>query len=120
MNFSKFIRSFGYALEGLVLAAKVDQNVKIHITIGILVIPVSLFLKVSIFELLFIIFSIFFVLITEMMNTAVEEMTNLILKEHSREAKIAKDVAAAAVLLSAVFAAIVGCLILVPKLFLLF
>jgi len=116
MNIKKLVRSFGYAIEGLKLAIRVDQNVRIHIVIGLLVIPVALFLKVAPFEFLFIIFAIFFVLITEMLNTAVEEMTNLILKEHSVEAKIAKDVAAAAVLLSALFAAIVGIIILVPRL----
>lgn len=120
MNIKKFIRSFGYALEGLKLAVQVDQNVRFHVIVGILVVPVALFLRVTVIELLFVIFCVFFVLITEMINTAIEEMTNLILKEHSMEAKIAKDVAAGAVLLSAIFAAIVGCIILIPRLFLLF
>lgn len=51
-----------------------------------------------------------------MINTAIEEMTNLILKEHSQEAKIAKDVAAGAVLLAATFAVIVGVVVIVPNL----
>ena len=55
-----------------------------------------------------------------MINTAIEEMTNLIKIEHSMEARIAKDVAAGAVLLSAIFALIVGLLVLVPRLAALF
>ncbi len=116
MNIKKLIHSFRYAFEGLKLAVSVDQNVRFHIIVGLLVIPIAILLKVSSFEFIFIIFSIFFVLITEMMNTAVEEMTNLIIKEHREEARIAKDVAAAAVLLSAVFALIVGIIILIPRL----
>ena len=54
-----------------------------------------------------------------MMNTAIEEMTNLITTEHKREAGIAKDVAAAAVFLSAVFSVIVGAIIFIPHILLL-
>lgn len=115
MNLKKFIKSFGYALEGLKLSVKVDQNVRIHIAIGVFVIIVSVWLKVTTIELLFVLFAIFFVFITEMVNTAIEEMTNLIVNEHRLEAKIAKDVAAAAVLLAAIYAAIVGIIILLPK-----
>jgi diacylglycerol kinase len=120
MNIKKFIRSFGFAIEGLKLAVMVDQNVRFHLIVGILVFITAILLKASKSDLLFVIFAIFFVVITEMINTAIEEMTNLILKEHSQEAKIAKDVAAGAVLLAATFAVIVGFAVLVPKLLILF
>lgn len=116
MNLKKFLRSFGYAVEGLKLAVVVDQNVKIHLVVGTVVLVASFLLQVTVFEFLFIVFAIFFVIITEMINTAIEEMTNLIVNEHRREAKIAKDVAAASVLLAAIFAVIVGSIILLPKL----
>lgn len=116
MDLSKFFRSFGYALDGLKLAAQVDQNVRFHLIFGMLVLIISYVLGVSKIEFLFIIFAIFFVLITEMVNTAIEEMTNLILREHSREARIAKDIAAASVLLSATFSVIVAIVILIPRL----
>lgn len=111
-----FIRSFKYATEGIVLAVKVDRNVRIHLVVGILVLLVANYLHISRLEFIFIIFAIFFVLITEMVNTAVEEMTNLITLEHRREARIAKDIAAASVLLSAIFAIIVGFIIFLPYL----
>lgn len=120
MNVRKFVKSFSYAFEGLRLAVQVDQNVRFHIAIGIIILIASFILKVNKFELLFILFSIFFVLITEMVNTAIEEMTNLIVNEHRLEAKIAKDVAAASVLLAAIFAVVVGFMILFPKFLALF
>ena len=120
MNLRKFIKSFSYAFEGLRLAVQVDQNVRFHIAFGIIILIASFILKVNKFELLFILFSIFFVLITEMVNTAIEEMTNLIVNEHRLEAKIAKDVAAASVLLAAIFAVVVGFIILFPKFLALF
>jgi len=111
-----FVASFKYALAGLRLAVKVDRNVRIHLTVGILVLILSYVLKIPVYEFIFVIFSIFFVIITEFVNTAIEEMTNLIKKEHSREAMIAKDIAAASVLLAAIFAVIVGLIIFVPYL----
>lgn len=111
-----FFASFKYALAGIRLAVSVDRNVRLHILTGLVVIFLSCTLGISKFEFIFILFSIFFVLITEFINTSIEEMTNLIKKEHSREAMIAKDVAAAAVLLSAIFAATVGFIIFIPYL----
>lgn len=117
MNIKKLAHSFNYAIDGLRLSIVVDQNVRFHLVVGTLVFIVSLILKVPKAELMFVTFAIFFVVICEMINTAIEEMTNLIKKEHSEEARIAKDVAAAAVLLSAVFAVIVGFVVLIPRLF---
>ena len=114
-----FVRSFKYALTGIKLAVEVDRNVRIHIILGLLVLISSILLGISRIEFLFVLFAIFFVLITEMINTAIEEMTNLIILEHRREARIAKDVAAAAVLLAAVFAVIVGIIVLFPRMILL-
>lgn len=120
MDIKKFLKSFSYALEGLKLAVSVDQNVRIHMIVGLFVITVSVVVQTTKLEFIFILFAIFFVLITEMVNTAIEEMTNLIVKEHRMEAKIAKDVAAASVLLAAIFAVTVGSIILIPRLIALF
>ncbi len=120
MNIHKLARSFGYAIDGLKLAIKLDQNVRFHLIIGVLVFIAAVILQASKLDLMFVIFAIFFVIICEMINTAIEEMTNLIKIEHSMEARIAKDVAAGAVLLSAIFALIVGLLVLVPRLAALF
>ena len=76
MNINKLILSFGFAFQGLKFAVTLDQNVRFHIVVGTLVIILAFILKISVIEFLFIIFAIFFVVITEMMNTAIEEMTN--------------------------------------------
>lgn len=120
MNIKKLIRSFKYAFDGLWLAVKLDQNVRFHLVTGTIVLIAAIILQASKLELMFVIFAIFFVIICEMINTSIEEMTNLILKEHSMEARIAKDVAAGAVLLSAIFAFIVGVMVLLPRLVALF
>jgi diacylglycerol kinase len=117
MNAKRLLRSFSYAIQGLKISVSLDQNVRFHLVAGTLVFIISLFLGVPKSELMFVVLAIFFVVITEMINTAIEEMTNLIKKEHSEEARIAKDVAAGAVLLSAIFAVIVGVVVIVPRLF---
>lgn len=120
MDIKKLLRSFTYAFDGLKLAVTLDQNVRVHLIVGSSVLVLTAFLGVTGIELLFIVFAIFFVIIAEMVNTAIEEMTNLIKMEHTREARIAKDVAAASVLLAATFSVIVGAVILLPKVVALF
>lgn len=112
----KLIKSFRYAFDGIRLAISLDQNMRFHLLASIFVLILSVILKISLIEFLFIINAIFFVVITEMVNTAIEEMTNLIIREHHVSAKIAKDIAAGAVLLSAIFAIIIAAVILIPKL----
>lgn len=112
---NRLIKSFKYALDGILLAVKLDLNVRFHLLVSVVVLILSFVLKVSTIEFLFIILAIFFVLISELVNTAIEEMTNLITREHHVSARIAKDVAAGAVLLSAVFSIIIASIILFPK-----
>lgn len=116
INPKKLLRSFGFAFDGLRLAVQVDQNVRFHLFAGAIALLLSLFFRIEKFEFLIVLVSIFFVVITEMVNTAIEEMTNLIKEEHSREARIAKDVAAGAVFLAAFFALIVGIIVFLPHL----
>ena len=111
----RVIKSFRYAFEGVVLGLKVDHNLKLHFIVAIIVMIIAYTVKISQTEFLFLMLSITFVIFAELINTAIEEMTNLIIKEHRMEAKIAKDVSAAAVLFAALFAVIVGVIIFVPR-----
>ena len=115
MNIKKILHSFRYAWHGFAHIWQHHQNIRFHMLMGVIAVGLSYFLKISYVEYLFILITIFFVIISEMMNTAIEEMTNLITKEHRKEAKIAKDVAAAAVFLSAAFSVVVGVVIFVPR-----
>lgn len=115
MNHSKFVRSFNYAFAGFSHIWQNHQNIRFHIIAAIGALFLAYILKISYIEYLIVLITIFFVIICEMINTAIEEMTNLITKEHHREAMIAKDVAAAAIFLSAVFSVIVGLIIFLPR-----
>lgn len=110
-----FLRSFKYAFEGIVTGIKEEQNMKIHISIMILVIIFGIILKISKIEWIICIILFGLVISMELINTAVENTVDLITKEKNEQAKIAKDVAAGAVLVSAIASAIIGLIIFVPK-----
>ena len=107
-------KSFLYAVEGVYYAFKNNQNLRIHTIVGIIVILVGLGLGVTEFELAILGVMILLVVSSEMINTSIEQMVDLIVNEHRKEAKIAKDVGAGMVLITSVGAAIVGLLIIVP------
>ena len=90
----KFIKSFKYAFEGILTGIKEEQNMKIHISIMILVIIFGILLKISKAEWIMCIALFGLVISMEMINTAIENTVDLITKEKNEQAKIAKDVAA--------------------------
>lgn len=114
MNVSQLIRSFVFAFEGVLHALRFDQNLRIHFIVAFFVILASIYFHVSPFEMGILGVMIILVITTEMINTAIEQMVNLIIQEHRKEAKIAKDVSAGMVLIAAVGSIIVGILIFVP------
>ncbi|OGC25014.1 hypothetical protein A2291_01700 [candidate division WOR-1 bacterium RIFOXYB2_FULL_42_35] len=111
----KFIKSFECAKSGVGHAVKTQRNLWIHFFAGLAVLFVATQLQVSLLELAVLVTAIFAVIVIEMVNTSIEELVNILSPEHRKEAALAKDVAAASVLLSAVGAVVVGLLILVPK-----
>ena len=91
---------------------------RIHIVLCIIAVFLGILLKISILEWLWIILAIFFVMISEFANTVAEALTDLIVKNnYDPIAKRIKDVSAGSVLMSAIFAVIVGALISLPKIF---
>ncbi len=113
-DIKKFFKSFHYALQGVHYALNNDQNLVVHFIVALLVILASIILKVNPFEMGILGVTILVVISTEMINSAIEKMIDLITKEHRAEAKIAKDISAGMVLLTAIGAAIIGVLIFVP------
>ncbi len=105
------IRSFNAAIEGILYAFKTQRNVKIHFFATAIIILLSVFLSVSKIELILILITITVVFIAEMFNTAVEIVVNYIVARYHPLARIAKDIAAGAVLFAAVNAMVVGFLI---------
>lgn len=93
---------------------------RIHLGIAVVVIILGLALKVSPFEMGILVVMILLVIMAEMINTAVEEVVDLIVTEHRRQAQIAKDVASGMVLVAAIGSIIVGIFIFVPHILKLF
>lgn len=117
LNGGKLHHSFGFALSGIVHAFVENRNLRIHMIMGIAAFVLSYLLGITRIEKLIILLVILLVIASEMINTALEEMTDLITNEHRQEAKAAKDVAAGMVLVAAVGAVIVGAVIFFPYIF---
>ena len=107
--------SFIHAWEGIVWAFRTQPNFRIHLIISLVALILCWLLTASTTEYLVIIFTIILGLSTEMVNTSIEAMTDLITLERRQEAKVAKDVAAGMMLITAIGAFIVGSVIFVPK-----
>jgi len=119
MNFNdldKINFSFHNALVGIKTTYKSQRNFRVHIFVAIFTIIFGIFLKVSIIEWLILILTILVVLVSEMFNTAIEFTVDLFSTEYSKQAKRAKDVSAAGVLITAFFAIVIGVIIFLPKL----
>lgn len=116
MKIRKFTDSFNYAIEGIIYAIRTQRNMKIHMTAAILVLIFSLFFNFSKLEMLILFLTITIVLVLEMINTAIEATIDVLANYYHPLAKIAKNVAAGAVLISAVNAVVVGYLLFFDKL----
>jgi diacylglycerol kinase len=110
------VESLGYALAGWLYMLRWQKNVRILIPASILAVAVALWLQISFSEMATIILVITIVWMAEFLNAAVEAVVNLATTEWHPMAKVAKDVAAAAVLLGVVAAVLVGLLIFGPPL----
>lgn len=113
-HIKSFAQSFMYAFTGVKHALKYNHNLRIHFVVGVLVAVASLYFDVNAFEMGILGVMIVLVICTEMINTSIEEMVDLITTEHRRQAEIAKDVAAGMVLVSSFGSVIVGILIFTP------
>ena len=112
-------KSFKYAFCGINTAIKNEPNFRIHLVFAFFAITLGLVLGLEILEWLFLTFTIFFVLILELLNTVLEAVVNTTSPEVNPYAKIAKDVSAACVLLAAGMSIIVGVALFLPKIILL-
>lgn len=114
IDLKKLLLSFRHAIHGVIYAVSFDQNVRIHLVTSIFIFAASIFFGLSPVEIWIIGVMILLVLLAEMVNTAIEQMVDLITFEHKREAKIAKDVSAGMVFFAVLASVIVGLFIFVP------
>jgi len=113
---TNLIKTFNYAIDGIIYTLKSQRNMKIHYAIAILVLFLTLFLNLSRIEIIAVFFSISLVILSEMFNTAIEKTVDLVTTEYNPLAKIAKDVAAGAVLISALNSIMVAYLVFFDRL----
>ncbi|HJJ18826.1 MAG TPA: diacylglycerol kinase family protein [Clostridiaceae bacterium] len=111
----KIRNSFKYAIEGIWTSFKTERNMKIHIFIMILVIIAGIILKINKSEWIICIILFAIVIGSELFNTSIETIVDMVMPEKNEKAKIAKDVSAGAVLVVAIGAAIIGLVIFVPR-----
>jgi len=114
-----------FATKGIKHVFVTERNLKIHIVIAVLVALAAIFFSLSVFETIIIILAISIVIFAEIVNTSIETIVDLICidvlkdkldeSEYNAKAKLAKDIAAGAVLITAVMSAIVGILVFLPK-----
>lgn len=119
-GFKRFIKSFGYSIDGLKYAYKYEQSMTIHFLMVAVVLVAGFFLKISLFEWLICFMLMGLVMATELINTSIEAVVDLTCPEIHPLAKIAKDTASAAVFVFSVVAAISGGIIFIPKIIALF
>ena len=107
--------SFKHAFAGFMYAISTQPNFRFHLLATIVVILLGIFFTISPVEWLILIFTINTVLVAEMVNTSIESIVDLITLERRADAKVAKDVSAAMVLVSATLAVVIALFIFLPK-----
>jgi len=116
----KLILSFGYAFKGLAYATKSQLNFRIHLFAAVLAIVLGFALNIAASEWLWVALSIAIVLLTELTNTGIETLTDLVSPGYNEKAGHVKDICAGAVVVAALFALITGIIIFLPKIILVF
>ncbi len=108
--------SFRFAFQGFVYSFKTQRNFRVHCLASVILGILIAILDFELYQILFLLSAAFFVLISELFNTAIEKTIDLYTAEYHPLAKIAKNCAAAAVLMSALYAIVVGVLVMVLRL----
>lgn len=116
---TKFIGSFHYAFQGLGYAIRTQRNIRVHLTIAIIVVLLGIYFHIAAIEFAILFIAVTGVFISEMFNTVLELCVDLASPTYHPLAKIAKDVAAGAVLANAMLSILIGLCILGPHLWIL-
>ncbi len=109
------LSSFKYAIDGLRILVREEHNARIQIVVAMLVFVLAIFLKIAIFEWIALLLSVGFVLVIEAINTSIENLADYVSPEKHDKIKRVKDLSAAAVLISAIIALIIGLIVFIPK-----
>lgn len=115
MRSRSLLWSFNYAIDGIVYALRTQRNMRIHIASAVVALALALFFRIGRFEFLALLIAIVFVLIAELINTAIEAAVDIATSSPDPNAKIAKDVAAGAVFVAAINAVVTGYVVFVQR-----
>jgi undecaprenol kinase len=113
-SINEFIKSFGYAIKGIVAAYPGQRNIKVQTVAAIVAIGLGLYLQIEKIELIIVMMLSFLVILLEMINTAIEGIVDEISLERKASLGRIKDIAAGAVLVAATLSVIVGSIIFFP------
>jgi len=111
------IRSIGYAFRGALLLVRTEASIQIQVGLAILVTIAGVYYEISTIEWIIQIIAISLVLGIEGLNTAVEKIADYVQPDFDEKIGFIKDISAGAVLLVSIGAAIIGCIIYLPKIF---
>ncbi|MCB0734822.1 MAG: diacylglycerol kinase family protein [Bacteroidetes bacterium] len=112
------IRSFRFAIAGLRSVWAEEHNARVHLAAAILVVAAGFWFDVSSTEWMSLVFAIGFVITTEIVNTALEKLADVVEPNIDPRIKLVKDLSAAAVLMSVITAVVIGLIVFLPKLLL--
>ena len=114
VKIKRLVKSFHYAFKGLVKTFHEEQNLKVQFTVGLVVLLLALFYQVSHLEWCLLIFAIGLVILTEVINSAVERVTDVLKPRINGYVKEIKDIMAAGVMLASIVAVLIGIIIFWP------
>lgn len=111
----QFLNSFRYALKGLIVFFATQNNAFVHSIALIVVIVFGIYFELSTYEWMSLTFAIGLVFTAEIMNTAIEFLTDMVSPNQNEYAGKVKDIAAAAVLVASITALVIGAIVFIPK-----
>ena len=118
LSIKRLKKSFGYAFKGIDDVVSNEPNMKIHISVAILVVIMAFLLKISMIEWIILVLLIGLVLAAEIINTTIENLVDMYTKDYNERAKVVKDTAAGTVLILAITSAIIKLMIFILKIIL--
>jgi undecaprenol kinase len=110
-------RGVGFAFEGIISAIKTEPNLRFHIVAAVVILTLAAFFGFQRWEWIVLLLTISLVVVLELVNTAVEKTVDLVTDSIHPLAKLAKDISAGAVLISVIFAIVVGILLFYPYIY---
>lgn len=111
------LKSFVYAFAGIRFFLQFEPQALLHAVAAFTVLGAGFWFAINAMEWIAIIFAIGIVVVSEMLNTAIEKLTDMVSPEINQKAKVVKDLAAGAVLIASIVAAAIGLIVFLPKIF---